>query len=228
MNNTFAIAASLICADPLNLETAIHDIISTEIDYIHFDVMDGSCVPRFGLYPEILTRLRDLSDIPVDVHMMVENPEPYINTYAKAGANLLYVHVENNRNLHRTLKMIHASGMKAGVVLNMATPLYVLDYIIGEIDYVMLMAINPGIVGQGIIETVYTKIKDLKNRTGERNIKIVIDGGVTAESSAKLIRAGADMLVCGSSTIFRPQEGTLPELTAQFKSKVETDLQALA
>ena len=224
MKNFFEITASLICGDPLNLEKAIREIIASDIDYIHFDVMDGVCVPRFGLYPEILTHLRTLTDMPVDVHMMVDNPELYIETYAKAGANIYYVHVENNNNLHRTINLIKNSGMKPGVVLNMATPIHVLDYILQDIDYIMLMAINPGIVGHTIIETIYDKIKDVKKQIEGTEIKIVIDGGVKLESSARLIKAGADILVCGSSTIFRPKEGTLQELTSKYLNHVNSAL----
>ena len=224
MKKKFEITASLICGDPLNLEKAIREIIASNIDYIHFDVMDGVCVPRFGLYPEILTHLRTLTDMPVDVHMMVNNPELYIETYAKAGANIYYVHVENNNNLHRTINLIKNSGMKPGVVLNMATPIYVLDYILQDIDYIMLMAINPGIVGHTIIETIYDKIKDVTKQIEGREIKIVIDGGVNLESSARLIKAGADILVCGSSTIFRPKEGTLQELTYKYLNHVNSVL----
>ena len=224
MKKKFEITASLICGDPLNLEKAIREIIASDIDYIHFDVMDGVCVPRFGLYPEILTHLRTLTNMPVDVHMMVDNPELYIETYAKAGANIYYVHVENNNNLHRTINLIKNSGMKPGVVLNMATPIYVLDYILQDIDYIMLMAINPGIVGHTIIETIYDKIKDVKKQIEGTEIKIVIDGGVKLESSARLIKAGADILVCGSSTIFRPKEGTLQELTSKYLNHVNSAL----
>ena len=224
MKKKFEITASLICGDPLNLEKAIREIIASNIDYIHFDVMDGVCVPRFGLYPEILTHLRTLTDMPVDVHMMVNNPELYIETYAKAGANIYYVHVENNNNLHRTINLIKNSGMKPGVVLNMATPIYVLDYILQDIDYIMLMAINPGIVGHTIIETIYDKIKDVKKQIEGTDIKIVIDGGVNLESSARMIKAGADILVCGSSTIFRPKEGTLQELTSKYLNHVNSAL----
>lgn len=225
MVKKFEITASLICGDALNLEKSVREILAAEIDYIHFDVMDGVFVPRFGLYPEILTRLRTITGIPVDVHMMVVDPEKYIDTYAKAGANIYYVQVENNNNLHRTLRLIKNSGMRPGVVLNMATPVYTLDYILADIDYILLMAINPGIVGHTIIETIYEKIRDVKKRIEGTNIKIVIDGGVSKESSAKMIRAGADILVCGSSTIFRPQEGHLPEITKKYLSHVHSELE---
>ena len=225
MSRKFEITASLICGDPLNLERSVRDIIGADIDMIHFDVMDGVCVPRFGLYPEILVGVRNLTDLPVDVHMMVTNPEPYIETYAKAGATIFYVQAENNINLHRILNAIKDSGMKPGVVLNMATPLCVLDYILTDIDYLMLMAINPGIVGHTIIDTIYSKIRDVKTLIGGRAIKIVIDGGVTSESSATMVRAGADVLVCGSSTIFRPGEAPLPELTKKFLNHVNAQLE---
>jgi ribulose-phosphate 3-epimerase len=225
MNKKFTITASLICANPLNLEQAIREIMAAEIDYIHFDVMDGICVPRFGLYPEILTHLRTITDMPVDVHMMVTDPELYIQTYVKAGANIYYVHVENNNNLHRTINLIKSSGMKPGVVLNLATPISILDYILPDIDYIMLMAINPGIVGHAVIDTIYDKIKDVKKRIAGTNIKIVIDGGVNLHSSARMINAGADILVCGSSTIFRPEEGDLQELTCKFLSHVNSVLE---
>jgi ribulose-phosphate 3-epimerase len=225
MSRTFEITASLICGVPLNLERSVRDIIGADIDMLHFDVMDGVCVPRFGLYPEILVGVRKLTDLPVDVHMMVTKPEPYIEPYARAGATIFYVHAENNINLHRTLKLIRDAGMKPGVVLNMATPVCVLDYILADIDYVLLMAINPGIVGHHIIDTIYRKIADVKTVLRERAIKIVIDGGVTPESSAEMIRAGADVLVCGSSTIFRPGEGPLPELTKKFRRHVNAQLE---
>jgi len=225
MSRKFEITASLICGDPLNLERSVRDIIAADIDRIHFDVMDGVCVPRFGLYPEILVGVRKLTDLPVDVHMMVTDPEPYIESYAKAGATIFYVHAENNSNLHRTLKLIKDAGMQPGVVLNMATPVCVLDYILADIDYVLLMAINPGIVGHTIIDAIYTKIQDVKASIGKRAIKIVIDGGVTLESSAEMVRAGANVLVCGSSTIFRPGEGSLPQLTHNFRRHVDAQLE---
>jgi ribulose-phosphate 3-epimerase len=225
MSRKFEITASLICGDPLNLECSVRDIIAADIDRIHFDVMDGVCVPRFGLYPEILVGMRKLTDLPVDVHMMVTNPEPHIETYAKVGATIFYVHAENNSNLHRTLKLIRDAGMKPGVVLNMATPVCVLDYILADIDFVLLMAINPGIVGHTIIDAIYTKIRDVKTLIGRKAIQTVIDGGVTPESSAEMVRAGADVLVCGNSTIFRPGDGSLPELTKTFRKHVDAQLE---
>ncbi|MGR9101392.1 MAG: ribulose-phosphate 3-epimerase, partial [Gammaproteobacteria bacterium] len=183
------------------------------------------CVPRFGLYPEILKRLRIVTNMPVDVHMMVDNPEPYIGTFAEAGADVFYVHAENNANLHRTIERIKKSGMRPGVVLNPATSLHVLDYILNEIDFILLMAINPGILGQSMIDVIYDKLSGVKERIADRPIKIAVDGGVSPESSAKMIKAGADILVCGSSTIFRPEEGSLAELTRKFLCRVNSELE---
>ena len=225
MKKKFEISASLICADPLNLEKTIIEIEKSNIDYIHIDIMDGVFVPRYGLYPEILFSIKKITKIPMDVHMMVQNPEPYIEIFAKAGANIFYVHVENNNNLHRTLKLIEKSGMKVGVILNLATPLSVLDYILEDIEYIMLMGINPGIVGHKIIPQIYRKISDVKKKIEGTNIKIMIDGGVTPETSPNMIKAGANILVCGTSSIFKPHEGTLEETTKKYINYVNKELE---
>lgn len=203
----YHLSASLICADFRRLEDDIKELEKGGIDSIHYDVMDGVFVPRFGLYPEILGTVRGLTKLPVDVHCMVVNAEPYIKTFADAGATTITVHAEGNNNLHRTLKLLYDAGVKAGIALNPATPLGVLDYVLGDIDQVMLMAINPGIVGHKLIPQMMEKITDLKKKlVAHPDIQIVIDGGVTFESAPAMIRAGADVLVCGSSTIFRPGE----------------------
>lgn len=222
--SSYKITASLVCADLMNLEKEIKSLEKAGVDYLHFDVMDGMFVPRYGLLPEILAGITRITSIPVDVHMMVMNPEPYIDDFAKAGAKMFYVHVENNPHLHRTLKKIKTSGMQSGVVLNMSTPLECLDYIIDELDYVMLMGINPGIVGHKIIPKIFDKIRALKKKLAGTNIKIMIDGGVTPDTSADMVLAGADILVCGSSSIFRPKEGTLEETTHKYKEYVDNKL----
>lgn len=216
----FQISASLICGNHLNLEKDIKSLEQAGVDYIHFDVMDGSFVPRYGLYPEILSAISKITNIPVDVHMMVDNPEPYIETFANAGAKIFFVHIENNNQLHRTIKKINNSGMEAGVVFNMATPINSLDYIKQDIKHIMLMAINPGIVGHKIIPQIYQKIEDVKKKIEGTDIKIMIDGGVTPETSHKMIQKGANILVCGSSTIFRPHEGSLEEVTTKYREIV--------
>jgi ribulose-phosphate 3-epimerase len=220
----FCISASIVCGDMMNLEKEVKSLERAGVEYIHFDVMDGIFVPRYGLPPEILKGISKITDIPIDVHMMVEDPEPYIKIFAESGARIFFVHVENNNNLHRTLKKIKDSGMEPGVILNFATPINILDYIMDDINHIMLMGINPGIVGHKIIPGIYNKIRDVKEKIKNKKIKIMIDGGVTPDTSPKMIEKGADILVCGTSTIFRPHEGTLEEVTKKYRSYVGDSL----
>jgi ribulose-phosphate 3-epimerase len=206
------LAASLICAHPLRLEEDFIALKDAEIDLIHFDVMDGDFVPRYGLYPEILSKLKKDNDCPkVDVHMMVSNPEDYIQVFADAGADYYNFHIEACNHTHRVIKKIVASGMKAGVALNPDTPLSSLDWIIEDIEMVVLMTINPGIVGHKFIPLMLEKIKDLRALANLRNPSLIIelDGGVTPETIPLMIKSGADALVCGNGTIFRPHEDSI-------------------
>jgi ribulose-phosphate 3-epimerase len=220
----YFLAASLICADPVNIERAVRELEGAGIDYLHFDVMDGLFVPRYGLYPELLKKIKTITKLPTEVHLMVANPEPYLEIFAKAGADIISVHPEGNNHLHRTISLIKELGVKAGLVINPATPLNCLDYIIAELDLVMLMAINPGIVGHGLIPGALNKIDDLKRKLADNpEIIIEIDGGVTQESSADMIKRGAKMLVCGSSTIFKASEkitDKVNELRAVIDSQI--------
>lgn len=214
MNKNYFLAGSLICADFLNLEKDVIELERGHIDYIHFDVMDGLFVPRFGLFPEIMTQVRGISELPMDIHMMVEDAEKYIDTFVQYGANekdIFTVHAESTRHLDRVIRRIKSSGMKAGVALNPATPIEVLRYVFHEVDMVMLMAINPGIVGHKLIPEMLDKIADLNNLIGDRNIIIGVDGGVNFESAPKMLKKGATLLVCGSQTVFRPKEGTISQ-----------------
>lgn len=206
------IAASLICANPINIEKEVNKLIEGRTDLIHFDVMDGNFVPRYGLYPEILKKLRDNGvKIPVDVHMMVENPEDYINLFAEVGANYYNFHIEASKHPHRIIKKIIAAGMKPGIALNPDTPLSCLDWIIQDIEMVVLMTINPGIVGHKFIPEMLEKIKSLRELANKKKPSLIIelDGGVTPETIPSMINAGADALVCGNGTIFRPHEDSI-------------------
>lgn len=214
------VAASLICSNPLNLEADINELVKGGVDYIHFDVMDGQFVPRYGLYPEILTYLKKQTDIPVDVHMMVDNPEDYIDDFKNAGATFYNFHIEATNHAHRVVKKIINSGMLPGVALNPATSLSTLDYLITDVKMVVLMAINPGIVGHKLIPNMIDKIRNLReyaNNRGNNDLLIQIDGGVTFESGKVMIEAGADVLVCGTGTIYRPQEDTISNKIAAFR-----------
>lgn len=200
------LAASVICGNPSNLDADLKALEEGGIDYIHFDVMDGVFVPRFGLFPEYLKAIRAKTNIPIEVHMMVQDPEPYIQDFVSAGANILTPHIEPLHHPHRTMMRIKGAGAQAGFALNPGTPLSALDYLLEDLDLVMLMAINPGIVGHKLIPRTLEKITDLRkqiNATG-KDILLEIDGGVTPESGIKMLQAGANMLVCGTGTIFQP------------------------
>ena len=189
------------------------------IDSIHFDVMDGVFVPRYGLFPEYLKAIRSKTDLPIEVHMMVQDPEPYINDFVDAGATVLTPHIEPMQHVHRTVKRIKDAGVQAGLALNYGTSLSMLDYILEELDIVMLMAINPGIVGHKLIPGTMRRIADLRKRINElgKDILIEIDGGVTPESGVQMKRAGANILVCGTGTIFQPP-ASLEDKIVEFRS----------
>jgi ribulose-phosphate 3-epimerase len=200
------LTASIICDDFLNLKKTLSLIKKGHMDYIHFDVMDGLFVPRLGLPPEILETIKKNCRLPVDTHLMLQNPEPYIQVFRDSGSDIITVQAEGNLHLSRTIRMVKSTGAKVGIAINPATNLSVLDYILDEIDLVLVMAINPGIVGHKLIEMTYQKIVDLKNRIEDRNIIIEVDGGVTFDSAPKMVRSGANMLVCGTSTVFNQRK----------------------
>lgn len=200
----FELTASLICANMLNLKHDIRLLEKSGIDSLEVDIMDGSFVPRIGLPPEIIKAVRLITKLPISAHMMIQDPERHAKVFTEAGADTLIIHFESTVHIHRTLKTIRGYGVKIGIALNPATPLTTLEYILDDIDLVMLMAINPGILGHKLIPAILKKIADLKTMLRKHpNIKIQVDGGVTFESAAEMIKLGADILVCGSSTIFR-------------------------
>jgi len=223
-NKNYKLSASLVCANMLDLKSDIKALEDGGIDRIHFDVMDGNFVPRLGLHPEMLEEVKTITDIPVDVHLMIDNPIKYIPDFIKAGADTIIVHAESTKHLHYALKMIRDSGAKAGVALNIATPLNVLDYILDDTDLVLLMAINPGIVGHKLIPKTIDKITELKEKlVNHKDIVIEIDGGVNKDSASTMIKAGADTLVSGSSSIFK-KEKNITEQIKDFKSIIDDNL----
>ncbi len=225
MKNKYYLSASLICANQINIERDIKLLEKGKIDYLHFDAMDGNFVPRYGMYSEQLSAIKKITNIPVDVHMMIEEPQRYIDEFITAGADIIAVHAEACKHLHHTLKKIKDSGIKSGVVLNFATPLNVLDYLLDYVDMVELMAINPGIVGHKIIPEIYKKISDLKNiiiKSGKKII-IEIDGGVNPDTAPEMIKAGADMLVCGTSSIFKP-DITVDKKIIEFRNHINNEI----
>jgi len=195
------IAPSILSADFAKLGAEVLDVEQGGADLIHVDVMDGHFVPNITIGPLIVEAIRPVTKLPLDVHLMIEDPDQYIEAFAKAGADYITVHVEATRHLHRTLHLIKSFGVKAGVVLNPATPVETIQHIIADIDMVLLMSVNPGFGGQKFIPEVLAKIKKVKELAAEKGaaIEIEIDGGVNPETAKLCIEAGATVLVAGSA-----------------------------
>ena len=197
------IAPSLLSADFLNLEKDIEMVNRSEADWFHLDIMDGVFVPNISFGFPVIEKINQKAAKPLDVHLMIIDPDRYIQRFKEAGAYLISVHYETCQNLHRTIYAIKKTGIKAGVVLNPHSPVHLLTNIIKDVDLVMLMSVNPGYGGQKLIEETYSKIEQLKDLILEKgsSAMIEIDGGVDLTNAAQLLRCGADVLVAGN-TVF--------------------------
>ena len=194
------IAPSLLACDFGNVQAECEMLNSSDCDWYHIDVMDGVFVPNISFGIPVIKSMNKHTLNPLDVHLMIVDPDRYIKTFKDCGANILTVHYEACDHLHRTLQAIKDEGMKAGVALNPHTPVEVLESILHDVDLVCLMSVNPGFGGQSFIENTYKKVETLKSMITSRGseTKIEIDGGVTSENARALIDAGADVLVAGS------------------------------
>lgn len=195
------IAPSVLAANFQNLKKDFDMINASEADWYHIDVMDGNFVPNISFGMFIIKQMKAMATKPLDVHLMIVEPEKYIEQFREAGADIITVHYEACPHLHRTIQQIHATGAKAGVALNPHTPVSVLEDIIEELDLVCLMSVNPGFGGQKFIYQVIPKVRKLKEMIDTRNTKtlIEIDGGVGLQNAEELLKAGANVLVAGSA-----------------------------
>lgn len=195
------IAPSILSADFARLGEEVAAVDRAGADYIHVDVMDGHFVPNITIGPLVVESLRQVTSKPLDVHLMIANPERYIADFARAGADIITVHQEASSHLHRTVQLIKSLGKRAGVSLNPATPVETLDVILDELDLVLVMSVNPGFGGQAFIPSALAKIRALRRHIDQRGLaaEIEVDGGVKVDNSAEVAAAGADVLVAGSA-----------------------------
>lgn len=194
------ISPSLLSSDFGRLAEEVRDIEAAGADLIHVDVMDGRFVPNITIGPVVVEAIKRAATKPLDVHLMIVEPEKYVESFVKAGADVLTVHVEASPHLHRTLQQIRHAGAKASVVLNPSTPLSSIEEVLGDVDMVLLMSVNPGFGGQGFIEATVDKVRRLRAMFDARGLDtdIEVDGGINADTAKRVVAAGATVLVAGS------------------------------
>ena len=204
---TVRIAPSILSADFAALGDAVAAVERGGADLIHVDVMDGHFVPNITIGPPVVRSLKRIAHVPLDVHLMISDPDRYLEVFAEAGASMISVHVETLSHLHRTVHAIRALGVKAGVALNPSTPVGSLEQIAGDVDFVLVMSVNPGFGGQAFIPRSESKIKDVRallDLAGNAAAPIEVDGGIDTRTAPRVVAAGAEILVAGASVFHAP------------------------
>jgi len=223
MSNVIKLAPSILAADYRRLGEQVREAEAAGADYIHVDVMDGHFVPNISIGSVIVQAVRGVTALPLDVHLMIEEPERHIEAFARAGADILTVHPEASPHIHRVVEMIRRVGARPGVALNPGTPLSMIEDVLADVDLVLIMSVDPGFGGQEFIEEVLPKLRRLRRLLDDAGsaVEVEIDGGITAETAPRCVAAGARVLVAGTA-VFK-EKGSIAENMARLRGAISDD-----